>query len=574
MDVDATEVSKGPRPVEIEVVRGALTRLSLLAQTLSGAHQGDAERYASNFAEALSSALPEGAAPVVLVIRDQAVFYAGSEVSGNDLVIRSIVGRLATEGLSTITVLPGVSREELFELSHLLAKLGESSEAVDAVSRLGAKAWALNLRHVHFDTEATSVVTEADDRVRPNELIQRLTIQLGIGEDTLEPHAFMELGAMLGGLRALSDAPRAGGVERPRTGSVWGRALRDVRNDTDVSNLHLTLLVTESLRAAPDAATCTALAESWLERVRECFLRGDPERAGTMLRPVLLCADADYRPAGFDPTPVRVATAKLSGAPIRTAITEGIAQHPQTDDWVGPLFTLGQAATADTVGALAQVGHKLTSGPVREALGDGIASAIQRHGNVQLRDLLATASDRALPVLLHAARRFEDPTLIEPLLARMRHESALVREVALFALRAQQSPRIRAAARDAVNDSARPVRLEALRYLSVYRDMDGAPVVEERLRTVKPDDADIDEMRALAIAWLHTSRGEALPDLEALAAKPVERGHPDVPAACVGALARAGGAGREALDRLGRNHPHLRPLLRDHTAPRGPERRP
>ena len=43
--------------MEIEVVRASITQLSLLAQTLSGGHQGDPERYASTFAEGLRAAL-------------------------------------------------------------------------------------------------------------------------------------------------------------------------------------------------------------------------------------------------------------------------------------------------------------------------------------------------------------------------------------------------------------------------------------------------------------------------------------------------------------------------------------
>ena len=175
--------------------------------------------------------------------------------------------------------------------------------------------------------------------------------------------------------------------------------------------------------------------------------------------------------------------------------------------------------------------------------------------------------------MLQAARREEDPTLIEPLLARLHHEDPGIREAALTALRAQQSPRIKAAARESIQDPAREVRMEALRYLSVYRDVDSAPMVERRLRDVKQADADLDELRALAIAWLHTSRGAAISEIEALIAESSDRAHPELPAACIAALARAGAPGRDALDRLGRSHERLRPLLRMHSAPRGMEQR-
>jgi len=574
VDTDATEGSHGPRPVEIEVVRGALTRMSLLAQTLSGAHQGDAERYADNFAETLGDALHSEAAPVVWIIREGAVYYAGTEVSGNDLVIRAIVARLQEEGVSAITLLPGVSRPELIELAHLLARPRTTDGAVDSVAMLGAELWRLGLTHVHFETLATRLATEADEQVRPVELIRRLTAQLGVGEDVLEPHAYMELAATLGGVRALADAPRADGADRPATGSMWGRALREVRASADVPDDILSLTVTESLRAADSPDACTALATRWLDRVRDAFEAGNPDLAGSMLRPLLVCADPRFRPPGFDAAPVLAALSTFLGRPTRIAIGKGVARHPQTDDWMGPLFTLGQCAHADTLLDLAAIGASFSAGPIREALGDGLAGAIDRIEGVTIRDLMATAADDALPTLLQAARRFTDPTLIEPLLARMRHDNPRIRESALLALRAQQSPRIKAAARDAITDRDRSVRLEALRYVSVYRDVESTDVVEQRIRSVSARDVNLDELRALAIAWLHTSRGAALTDIEALAGATTDRHHPDLAAACIAALAKAGQPGRTALDRLGRSQPHLRPLLRDHTAPRAPERRP
>lgn len=573
MDVDSAEVSPGPRPVEIEVVRGAMTRLSLLAQTLSGAHQGDAERYADNVADALGDALAGQALPVVLTLREGAIYYAGTEVSGSDLVTQSIVSRLVEEGLSALTILPGVPREELFELSHLLARPRETEATVETLARLGSEAWALQLRYVHFETEPTRLATEADEAVRPLDLARRLADQLGIGADTLEPHAFVELGATLSGVRALTDAPRAGGVARPPTGSVWGRALRGVRSAEDVPDSNLSVLVTEALRCPAAPADVTALATAWLDCARAAFRRGEPGLAGHILRPVLVCADPRFRPPGLDAGPIRAALATFAGRSTRDAILHGLRLHPQTDDWIGPLFTLGGCATLeDHVLELAEVGAGMGPGPVREALGDGLVQAIEALDGVSVRSLLSRCSDAALPALLQAARRFADPTLIEPLLARTRHDDPTIREAAMFALRAQQSPRIKTAAREAIEDSARSVRLEALRYASVYRDTESADVVGRRVRSAT--DIDAEELRALCIAWLHTSRGSALVELEALAGEPPAGAHPDLPAACIGALGKAGAPGRAALDRLGRAHPELRPHLRDQAAPRSQERSP
>ena len=573
MNVDTLTVSSGPRPVAIEVVRGALTRLSLLSQTLSGAHQGAPERYAETFAETLGDPLRHGAAPVTCLIENGGVHYAGSEVSGNDLVIRSIVKSLEDEGVSSITLLPGIPREELIELVHLLARPGDASGTVGAVPALGAKAWSLHLSFVHFETRPTRLVNEADEQVRPVELISRLSQQLGVGSDTLEMDTYIELAATLAGVRAVAAAPAPTREEGPAPAGKWERALKDIRAHRDVPAAMLSLVATESLRAAVDSETVTATATVWLERVQQAFDEGNPSLAASMLRPILMAADAEYRPVGFDATPVWAALRTFFQSRTRNAIANGIRIHPQTDDWVRVLFSLGNGVTGDSLLDFASIGRDMAGGPIREALGDGLAAAIDRIRGPNIRDLLAKAPDDALPVVLQAARRFTDPTLIEPLLARMRHESPHVREAALLALRAQQSPRIKAAARESIADPHRSVRLEALRYVSVYRDTDSVPAVADRVAAAVPSDTDTEELRALAIAWLHTSRGSAIPEIERTACAKGHR-HPELPAACILALTKAGAPGQAALDRLGRSHESLRPLIREHSAPKNQERRP
>lgn len=579
MSTDDVEGSSARRPVEIEVVRASIARLSLLAQTLLGSNQGDPERYASTFAEGLGAALAEDTAPVVLVIRNQAIFYAGSEVSGNDLVIRSIVQGIVAQGVSSITLLPGISRDELYELSNLLAQLDTVSDSASDTAKkrpaaLDAAAWQLRLTHVHFEA-APHTVTEPGEteEPRPVEVIRRLSERLGITEAVLEPHTYMELGSLLAGVRALSDAQSTAPFQTGQIDASWGATPSLVEKGEDVPDRKLSLLVTESLRAAVDPSETAAMAEAWILRFLAAMAKGQPQLAGNLLRPLVLATDPRFGPPGVDQTAVHAVTSSSVGARMRDALMSGLEAHPQTDDWLGLMFTLGQLATPENVNTLAELGKDLGAGPVREALGDGLALAVERLEGVTMRDLLRQASDDALRIVLQAARREEDPTLIEPLLARLHHEDPGIREAALTALRAQQSPRIKAAARKSIQDPAREVRMEALRYLSVYRDVDAASMVERRLRDVKQADADLDELRALAIAWLHTSRGSAISKIEAMIAESSDRAHPELPAACIAALARAGTPGRDALDRLGRSHERLRPLLRTHSTPRGMEQR-
>ena len=96
-------------------------------------------------------------------------------------------------------------------------------------------------------------------------------------------------------------------------------------------------------------------------------------------------------------------------------------------------------------------------------------------------------------VLLALGRR-PDPTL-ELILAREGSADAQVREAVLIALRSHQSPRVKQVMRAAIGDPASPVRMEALRYPSVYREVAAAETVKSRLLSVRETDADEAELR-------------------------------------------------------------------------------
>jgi hypothetical protein len=183
-------------------------------------------------------------------------------------------------------------------------------------------------------------------------------------------------------------------------------------------------------------------------------------------------------------------------------------------------------------------------------------------GQTDLRQVLAQAADADLAVVLLALGRRPDPTLVELILAREGSKDAQVREAVLIALRAHQSPRIKEVMRSAVEDEVAAVRMEALRYLSVYRDAAAADKVQARLLAVGERDADEAELRALAIASAIMTRGAGLVRLEEIATGVAKCKHPQAPRAALHGLKAGGAAGREALERIGRSQPALRGDIR------------
>lgn len=559
--VGTTPTPADAAPVDVEVVRGAVTRVSLLAQVLSGATTGDPEAYADAFADTLRESLDRPGVRIRIDLDGSHLSYAGAQVSANDLVTQSIVEGLSAEGFETLTLISGATREELIELVHLLAATRDTGATSAARSRLEARMWALDLPHVHLEVSPRSVVTEADSsRVRGPEMVARAMDHLGLSRDSLGDGATVELGALLGGLRALSGSPAAPTVDTPVTARAWSRALQSLNRKDDVPDAIVGLSLREALRSAESEDACAALVAAARDHAIRSIAHSDTDRAEAIFTELAQATDERHPVSGVEATAVYAGLARAPEASLSSALQAGLARRPGTDDWVPLLFTLPRSTHPDHLATLAShVGRARLPDRLTQAAADGLLSACRRHG-LELRNLLASADDDALPVLLRAARHLQDPTLIEPLLGRASHGDPTVRAAALLALRRHQSPRIKASARAAIDDDHRTVRLEALRYVAVYRDADAAAPIGARLTRLRAEQADAEELRALAIAWVHTSHGAAIAELEALAAgKPT---HPDLPQAILAAFQRLGDPGKAARERLGRSHPHLRPLLR------------
>jgi HEAT repeat protein len=159
-------------------------------------------------------------------------------------------------------------------------------------------------------------------------------------------------------------------------------------------------------------------------------------------------------------------------------------------------------------------------------------------------------------------RRKPEATLTEQLLARAQSADPEVRAAVLLALRELQSPRVREVVRSSLKDPAPAVRLEALRYLSVYRDAESAEPILARLRAATADEADEAELRALAIAFAAIQREKALPELEKVASAELSSRQPAALRASLHGIRACGGAGRASLERLGRSQPRLREEIR------------
>jgi hypothetical protein len=543
--------------IEVEVVRGALGRLG----AAGAAREGGPEREAAigHFAAALSESLAQDVVPCVIEVGPERFHYGGVEVGGQDLVSGRLLAGLHGQGLRVITLLPGCPLEELVLLAALLGR-----DWVDGAEDLEAEAWRLALGHVHLEMGTRSLISEADGaKVRSVELVRRLLHRLGLEEEALEDGVAAEVGMMMSVIRRMQEIAPPAAVPLPpgEPTAELLRALDRVQRGHDADLDRVSLVVFEAARTALTDGDTGATVARGVRQALDRFADGDPAGAAALFRRWLLLADGRLPLPDARRAACRAALRGLLSGAAQEAVAAGFVAHPVEGDWVGPLFSLGQVAAADELPRVAAIAAELPAGALHQALADGLLRAVEREGG-PIRGLLVQADDAALPVVLRMARRSADVTLVEPLTARLGHPDPMVREAALVSLRGHRSRRISELVRGLVADPARGVRMEALRYTSVYREEDAVPGLVDRLREAAPPGVDADELRALALT-LARAGGEALaPTLEELAGSGRGLRHPGARVAALQGLHALGEPGRAALDRLARAHEDLRPDIR------------
>ena len=229
------------------------------------------------------------------------------------------------------------------------------------------------------------------------------------------------------------------------------------------------------------------------------------------------------------------------------------------------VLLLGEICPPDRRATFARAAGSLQRGELWQAVADGMILSSDRPAEA-LSMLLAQAQDEGAAIALLGLSRVEVPALLEKILGRMDSPLPVVRHAALVALRKHRTPHTQERVRMALDDPDEDVRVEALRYVCVYRDSAGAPLVLRRLQSSTPSDR---EARALAIGFALLARQEAVTTLTRRA-QDAAAARPTVARAALAGLASVGSTGQAAIAELVRTHPELRRLSRDGAGREGP----
>ncbi len=530
----------------------ALEALADLAALLRGGGRVEADptQLAEQFAASMAQVLAER--PLEIEVRPAGFFTEGDPLWTQDLMARRVGAALHGQSVASLTIPSTASPDRLKELATALCRdwSQEDSGALAQAVRRGA----LDGIQLSFRANAERAPGTGQS---PAGLLQELRAG-GLRDDsTLTPTLAALRIAMARPTDLVAAVRGAGEAARQRLEPE----LRAIAEGQDADWETMGRVAFESIRLEPShlqAVDTFRVVFAVFEQLVAMHRANDAFQL--IHRPLSLVDDAvdpGWRHREIFRSEL---AATLGDQPLGRLIAAISESDPQLD-WRPLLFTLGNLVPPDRVAACCELFVRLPLLAQRQAVADGLVLALGRDPQRLDRELQGNTGEGAA-VLLLAIGRLEAPALLERILARMESPAPLVRQAALVALRRHRSPRTQQRVRKAVTDADPTVRIEALRYLTVYRDLESAPMLLERLQSNPASTFGEDELRALGMAFAIIARQEAVLPLARLAQESAAR-RPQIASAAIVGLNALGDSGRAALIGLARTGgAELRQLVR------------
>ena len=501
--------------------------------------------------------------PIVLRFQGDGIFSDETKLSGEDLLAQHLCRVLHSEGLRALFIEPAVSDEELQLLSDLLTRDWESRAVFEA--DLPTKAWQASFMHIHLDVaaQALSNETQNNDEVLIDTLRRQLSTSGQLGDGNL--------GALLQQLRDVTTQAEAWDayheesqamLSNLREAEALHQELEQIRKDADTALTDIGSVLLETLRLAHSIENVHEICQRLVDHVLHACAEGQPGEIEVLHGPLSLL-DTSLFPTWPFRSQLQESLRGLAGVTFWDAVLEGWSRRPDESLWLGPLFTVSSVTSPDVARQVAFFASRLPRRALRQAVADGLALVQIRAGRSP-SILLQRTDPASWTVSLLAMSRSSDATVLASVLSSFSSDDPKIREAVLVAVRRHQSPRIKAIVRAGLSDQSETVRLEALRYIAVYRDTDGGNQIAQMLGKLPPGSRSGQELSAMAKALVVIQGRAAIDTLKSIAMQPeLEALNPALVDAILSGLFTAGRDGSAALDAIGLARPPLRPRIRN-----------
>jgi hypothetical protein len=524
--------------------------------------------------------------------------FHGEPVVGQDKVGEGMAYGLHMEGARGFGIQREVSPRELLKLAELLvadwSHRGEFED--DLVSAL----WRSEFENIHVDIadrfsaeDEMGIATEREDLMAGRS--SGMDPEMARGDSLLVP----EIQGLLAELQA--EGARADDVIQMKQDEVAlylrlkeelhlevegageeddallrvddaGRqALRaevnELRAGTDADFERVGRVLFETLRLEDDIARVEEIGREVGRHCLELISSDELQGAGAFVRRVLAFEKDAPRAAPERLEAFQRGFGRLLADKSLERLGSVLSHHCETREDCGPVFTIFSVIPRSGVNQVISLGAHCSSSSLRQVLADVLVLKVDWDPEAVLT-LLVTAEPKEAVIPLLALGRVTVSQAIDVCLGHVKAEESATREAALRALRKQQSPAIRAAMLAALEDPESEVRVEALRYLSVYRDRSCLNHVEVRMRSPLLGTCSDAERRAWFLAYGIIGRVESIPLLRGVLTGQFEMAGPprSVSECAVHALVAIElDESRAALDLVARKQPELVPVIQGAT---------
>jgi hypothetical protein len=570
---------------------------------LYGAGHQHTESFLKSFIDGVSNFIKHHEMLMVEIEPDQLLFH-GKQVLSADSNGEMFIYGLYSEGARAIGVERSASTEEIKGLAELLSRDWTTRGSFD--DDLIAAAWRREFQHIHID-----VADRFSEEDELGDAVVREDIMLGkAGGGSDSQHArgdsvlIPEIQGLLAELEAGADASSnvvrlkqdeaalflalqdelknsMGTSGESESGSVLpleSAAQRALENEVaqleagkDVPLEMIGTLVFECLRLEKRESVVLSLGKSIARHCSTLCADGMVVEAAEFMRRLLLLCDQEVFPDFDYEIALRRGFSSFVHEANRRRLLDSLPTACKGTDDEAALFTLLSMLGRNQLSELIRFGMDLKVARLRQVVADVVVQLVGADEEALLT-LLVTGEEEEAVIPLLALGRINAPSCVEECLRRMGDTNPMVREASLRAMRGQQSPRIRQEVVRCLKDDEPSIRVEALRYLSVYRDRVDLALIEQVLVSERLATFAAPEVKAWIVAYGIIGRVGALKLLRSILEGKRELALPlnEIQSPCLQALLSINSVEAQAsLDLLSRKDPSMKRQISTMKAKRG-----
>ena len=268
-------------------------------------------------------------------------------------------------------------------------------------------------------------------------------------------------------------------------------------------------VVFEALRLEKREAQVRYLARQVARHCTIVCADGDLPGAADLMRGLLLLCDPEVFPKYPYAEAIRRGYSSVIQEQNRIRLLQNLPKYCKREEDRAALFALLSLLGRNQLSELIRFGADLKTSEIRQVIADVVILMVQRDEEA-LVTLLVTGHEEEAIIPLMALGRLESPAVIEESLRRMGSPNAELREACMRALRGQNLPRVRQEVLRCLKDDESSIRVEALRYLAVYRQSMDLPLLESTLRSPKLGSYEPEEIRAWVKCYGIVGRNESI----------------------------------------------------------------